>query len=330
VVLASCAEYLATGLRLAIVMGFIATVGTELVAGTPGIGLSLANAQAVGAELEVYAYTLLIAVMGFFTTILGTRSSGTRRILVEAWLPIVVLALWWTLSSGSTSFYFPSLENIWSRFNEVWLFDGLAPYLYPSLLNLLIGFHLALAAGVVLGTLLGLVPGLYRACWFVLELTRATPMIVLIPIAIMFLGVGSNQKVALIAFASVWPILLGTADGIREIDPMARDTARAYAIPARVWVTQIMIPAAMPKVLAGTRVSVSVAVSMMVGSELFASTEGIGYFVLRTRETSAVTDLWTAIIVLGLVGYLVNLLQSAVEHYLLRWHRGARAGEART
>jgi sulfonate transport system permease protein len=91
-----------------------------------------------------------------------------------------------------------------------------------------------------------------------------------------------------------------------------------------------MIPAAMPKVLAGTRVAVSVAVSMMVGSELFASTEGIGYFVLRTRETSAVTDLWTAIIVLGLVGYLVNLLQSAIEHNLLRWHRGARAGEART
>lgn len=70
VVLASCAEYLATGLRLAIVMGFIATVGTELVAGTPGIGLSLANAQAVGADLEVYAYTLLIALMGFLTTIL--------------------------------------------------------------------------------------------------------------------------------------------------------------------------------------------------------------------------------------------------------------------
>lgn len=70
VVLASCAEYLATGLRLAIIMGFIATVGTELVAGTPGIGLSLANAQAVGATLDVYAYTLIIALMGFITTIL--------------------------------------------------------------------------------------------------------------------------------------------------------------------------------------------------------------------------------------------------------------------
>lgn len=70
VVLASCAEYLATGLRLAIIMGFIATVGTELVAGTPGIGLSLANAQAVGATLDVYAYTLIIALMGFATTML--------------------------------------------------------------------------------------------------------------------------------------------------------------------------------------------------------------------------------------------------------------------
>lgn len=253
-----------------------------------------------------------------------------RLLLVEIWLPIAVIALWWIMSSGSTSFYFPSLASIFDRFKDIWIFDGLGSYLYPSLLNLLVGFHLALVLGVLLGTLFGLLPGLYRSFWFVLELTRATPMIVLIPIAIMFLGVGSSQKVALIAFASVWPILLGTADGIREIDPMTRDTVRAYAIPARVWVTQIMIPAALPKVLAGTRVAVSVAVSMMVGSELFASTEGIGYFVLRTRETSAVTDLWTAIIVLGLVGYLVNLLQSAIEHHLLRWHRGARAGEART
>lgn len=69
VILSSSVEYLATGLRLAIIMGFIATVGTELVAGTPGIGLSLANAQATGASLDVYAYTLIIALMGFATTV---------------------------------------------------------------------------------------------------------------------------------------------------------------------------------------------------------------------------------------------------------------------
>ncbi|WP_051792631.1 ABC transporter permease [Amycolatopsis jejuensis] len=88
ITLASCASYLATGLRLAIIMGFIATVGTELVAGTPGIGFSLANAQAVGATLQVYAYTVLISLMGFALTMVLTtverllipwRVSGRRQ-----------------------------------------------------------------------------------------------------------------------------------------------------------------------------------------------------------------------------------------------------------
>lgn len=263
----------------------------------------------------------------------GTGSRMTRKLRVfaiELWLPVLVVLVWWLLTAGSTSFYFPSLSTILGRARQIWTWDGLATYLYPSLANLAIGFAVALVLGILLGTLFGLMPRLYRAFWLVLEVTRATPHIVLVPLAIMFLGVGSSQKIVLIAIASIWPILLGTADGIREIDPMTRDINRIYRIPARVWVPQVMIPAALPKVLAGTRVSVSVAVSMMVGSELFASTSGIGYFVLRTRETSAVTDLWTAIVVIGLVGYAVNLLQTLVEHYLLRWHRGLRAAEAQT
>lgn len=261
----------------------------------------------------------------------GSRMKRTLRMFAtEMWLPVLVVAAWWFLTAGSTSFYFPGLATIVDRAGEIWTWEGLQLYLYPSVANLVIGFAVALVLGICLGTMFGLLPRLYRAFWLVLEVIRATPHIVLVPLAIMFLGVGSTEKIVLIAIASVWPILLGTADGIREIDPMTRDINRIYRLPVRVWVPQVMIPAALPKVLAGTRVSVSVAVSMMVGSELFASSEGIGYFVLRTRETSAVTDLWTAIIVIGLVGYAVNLIQTAVEHFLLRWHRGLRASEAQT
>ncbi|WP_033294499.1 ABC transporter permease [Amycolatopsis jejuensis] len=257
--------------------------------------------------------------------------SVRRRLAVlgiEIWLPVLLVVAWWVASRDSESFYFPPLKDIWARFVGNWIFSGIPEFLLPSLANLGIGFALAVVAGIVAGLLLGLVPALYRRCWLLLELFRATPMIVLVPLAIMFFGVGSTEKIILIAVASVWPILLGTTDGLREVDPLVSEISRCYRVPLAIRLTRVMLPAALPQILAGTRVSVSIAVSMMVGSELFASTEGIGYFVLRTRETSAVTDLWTAIILLGLLGYLINLLYGAVEHVLLGWHRGLRAVEA--
>ena len=73
------------------------------------------------------------------------------------------------------------------------------------------------------------------------------------------------------------------------------------------------------------RIALSIAVMMMVGSELFASFDGIGYFVLRTQQTAAVTDMWTAVILLGVIGYVLNAAYGCMEHFVLRWHRGLRA-----
>jgi ABC-type nitrate/sulfonate/bicarbonate transport system permease component len=137
-------------------------------------------------------------------------------------------------------------------------------------------------------------------------------------------GTESTMRIVLIAFGSLWPILLNTIEGIRTVDPVQLDTARVFGLPrpARLW--RIILPAAMPKIFAGMRVSLALAVILMVVSELVASTSGIGYRIQNAQIMFLLTDMWCGIVLLALLGYTLNWLFLKLEDRALNWHRGAR------
>ena len=164
-------------------------------------------------------------------------------------------------------------------------------------------------------------PQTRRALSPTLEFIRATPVIALVPLTIVLLGTDVVQKVAIIAFACMWPTLLNTVDGVRAVDPLVRDVARSYRLGRWDSTMRVFLRSATPQIIAGMRTSVAVAVVAMVGSELFASSEGIGYFVLQSQRTYAMTDMWAGLIMLGLLGYGLNLLFALLERRTLRWHR---------
>ena len=121
------------------------------------------------------------------------------------------------------------------------------------------------------------------------------------------------MRVTLIAFGSVWPILLNTIEGTRTVDPVQIDTARAYRLPSHARLWRIVLPAAMPKIFAGVRVSLALAVILMVVSELVASTNGIGYRIQNSQIMFLLTDMWCGIVLLALLGYTLNWLFLKVE-----------------
>jgi ABC-type nitrate/sulfonate/bicarbonate transport system permease component len=139
------------------------------------------------------------------------------------------------------------------------------------------------------------------------------------------MGVGDAMKVFIIAFVCVWPVLLNTMDGIGGIDHTLLDTARVYQISARDRILRVMLPAAAPQIFAGLRTSLSLSLILMVISEMVASTNGIGYFVLQSQRTFAIPEMWAGIVLLGILGYVLNFIFLLVERRVLRWHRGARA-----
>jgi ABC-type nitrate/sulfonate/bicarbonate transport system permease component len=243
-------------------------------------------------------------------------------------VPVVCVALWWAISAGSTNFFFPPLETILKTFRRVWVFDRVGTDALPSVLRLAVGYALAAVVGVGLGVLLAQHRVARAMADPLTHFLRSVPAPVMIPPALVLLGLGSGMKVAVIAFGAVWPILLNTIDGVRAQDPTTLEMARAYGIGGAERLRRIVVPAASPQIFAGLRTSLSIALILMVISEMVASTNGIGNFVLQSHRTFAIPDMWSGILLLGLLGIALSVAFAFVERRALRWHRGAR-GAAR-
>ncbi|WP_158673538.1 ABC transporter permease [Bosea sp. FBZP-16] len=247
-----------------------------------------------------------------------------RGLALELWLPALLVLLWWLSSRGSTSLYFPPLAQILDRFASDWLFARVGSDLLPSLRNLAAGFAIGAGLGVALGVALGLSP-LARLALPLLEVMRAVPVIALIPLVIMLMGTGDGEKIAIIAFGTLWPVLLNTTEGVRMIDPTLRDATATMGLRKRDTLMRVVLPAASPQIFAGLRLAVSIALVATVGSELFASTRGIGYVILSATQGWDMPQMWAALIMLGIIGYALNGLMSLAERRALGWHHSHAA-----
>lgn len=244
---------------------------------------------------------------------------------LEIWLPIAIVATWWFTSEHSHSFFFPPLRRIVHVFRETWVFQHVHSDLVPSVIR----FGEGLAMAIVLGIGIGLVLGLWslgrRSLMPTIDFMRSIPGTALVSVWIVALGFGNLMKVTAITFISFFPILLNTIDGVRGVDPSQLEMARAYKVRRRDQIVRIIMPAASPQIFTGLRIGLAVALLMMAFSEMFAGTNGIGFFIYFTQQTFRIPEMWTGIVLLGIMGYVVNLLFVLVERRVLRWHRGWRA-----
>ncbi|MCW2688556.1 MAG: transporter permease [Mycobacterium sp.] len=249
-----------------------------------------------------------------------------KRLCLELWLPVLALLAWWFGSANSTSIFFPSLRDIATDTKRLWLFDHLWSDLVPSLVNLVYGYALAVVIGVAAGLLLGSLPRLLDAVEPELEFLRAVPAVALLPVAVIVLGLGDGMRVSMIAFGAVWPVLINTLAAVSGIDSVQRDVQQAFGLSLPTRVLRVRLGAAIPQIVAGARVSLSVAVVLIVVSEMQGADRGIGNFLLNAERSFALTDMWTGMVVLGVVGYLLNLLFRRLERVLLRHYPPARSG----
>ena len=244
---------------------------------------------------------------------------------VEVATPLAVIAAIWVWTASSDIYYYPPLGDVFQTFADTWLFERVGSDVVPSLVRLFIGYGIAIVLGVTLGVILGQSRLIHRIGTPIIEFLRAIPPPALIPFAILTLGVGNEAKVFLISLVCLWPILLNAIDGVTGIDPTLTDTSRVYQISPADRLRFVMLPAAAPQIFAGMRTSLSLALILMVISEMVASTNGIGYFVLQSQRSFAIPEMWSGIILLGILGYLLNAVFVLVERRVLAWHRGARA-----
>ncbi|XVU29143.1 ABC transporter permease [Actinoplanes sp. CA-054009] len=251
-----------------------------------------------------------------------------RRVLLALALPVVLIAVWWVASAGSTSFFWPPLRTIVEAFPQTWTADPLVNDVLPSLARLAIGYLIAVVAGTALGVAIGSSRTLREICEPVLEFLRAVPPPVLIPVIALFAGyTGWTSKIITIALGCVWPILLNTIEGVRSLDEVLRDTARSYRFGRVATLWHVVLRGASPRIATGARQALSIGVILMVISELFGANRGLGAAIVQFQRGFAIPQMWTGIILLGLIGVALSGLFRLVEHRTLAWYRGLRQAE---
>lgn len=252
------------------------------------------------------------------------------RTLSRLWFVPLVLVAWELLTRAIEDGDFPPPTAIVTRMYELW-FSGPASRLFltddaignilPSLGRMLTGWILAALVGVVLGVALGRsrVAADYAAG--LIEFGRAIPPPMLLPLLVVLFQSGTATQLAAIVFGVIWPVLLNTIDGARSVDRGYTETATVFGLSRMQRLRVVLLPAASPKIFAGLRLSLSLALILMVISEIFGGTDGIGYQLLYAQHSFDAPGVWAAIALLGVLGYVVNSLFVLAERRVLVWHR---------
>lgn len=247
-----------------------------------------------------------------------------KRIAMWVGLPAILIFLWWLFTAQTASFFVPPPGEVAQDLVEVWFGELFFSDVLPSIGRLLI----ALVISIVVGTALGVVIGLSRpARWLLeplLEFIRAIPSTILIPVLLLLMGINDAMKITVIVLGCLWPVLLNTIEGVRSLDEVLKNTGRVYRLHGADRIRHLVLPGASPQIMAGIRHSLAVGLILMVVSEMFASTDGIGYSIIAFQNRVAIPEMWSGIVLLGIIGVLLSVAFQFAQKRVLRWYYGLK------
>lgn len=254
--------------------------------------------------------------------------------LVGALLLLWELALW-----GRDLFQFKPPSVIIATLYQTWL-SGPLKHLFlteavwrdivPSLLRALGGWGLGAVIGIAVGIVAGWFPRARGYIDPIVSYLRSIPKAALVPTFIIVFGASEVTRVVAIAASTIWLVLMNTMHGVRTLDPVMRDTGRVFHIPPWRQLTRIILPFAAPKIFAALRVTLSLSLKVMLVAEWLLTDYGLGFYLLDKQRNYEIAEMWSALFMLAILGYLINIVFLMVERRLLAWHEGAhgRAGAA--
>ena len=212
-----------------------------------------------------------------------------------------------------------------TRIFQAWVSDLLDGTLITNLVatfwRQMLGYWLAVVLGIGVGLAMGYFRVAYNLMEPLIEVFRPIPGPAYLPVLVLFVGIGDEMKVVLILVASLFPILLNTYSGVRAIDPVQFDTARTLGLTTFQTLREIVLPAALPQILTGMRISLAISLILAILSEMIVSNDGLGYFTLLAERTFKVPDMYAGIFTLAMFGYALNRLFLFGEARLIRWHQ---------
>lgn len=182
------------------------------------------------------------------------------------------------------------------------------------------GFALALATMLPLGIYLGRTPRVAQFFEPVIDLLRPLPSLAIVPVVMLFAGIGTAAKISVVFYGAAFPILINTIDATRATHPLLLHVGRSLGLSRAEIMRTIDLPSALPQIMAGVRLSVAIALLISVSSEMLLSTDGMGNFLVRAQESFRIADGLAGLLVVALASLAVNVGVLRIERHLLAWH----------
>lgn len=258
----------------------------------------------------------------------GAATPERRRPAVAAprWLvgfivPVALLALWQWLVEREvyTRSQLPAPKDVWLAGQQLWQADVLLEHISVSVERVALGFGWGAGIAILVGLAVGLSPLVDSLLRPTIDAFRAIPSLAWVPLLILWLGIGDQPKITLVAIGVFFPVFTALVGGIQQIDRKLVEVGQAYGLrgPALAW--SILLPAAAPSLLTGLRIGLAQGWLFLVAAELIGASKGLGFLLTDGQNTGRADIIVLSIVLLALLGKGTDILLGLLQRRVLRW-----------
>jgi NitT/TauT family transport system permease protein len=244
-----------------------------------------------------------------------------RRVLRGSVAIVAFCALWEILPRAGwiDATFLPPFSTVLGTLFDMVRSGELAGHLFASATRALGGFAIAVAIGVPLGLVIGWYRTLAGLLNPLLELFRNTAPLALLPVFVLVLGMGETSKVSMVVYSCVWPIVLNTVSGVRNVEPLLIRSALSMGLTPLQLFRKVVLPASVPAVFTGIRVAGAYSILVLVAAEMVGAKAGLGYLVNYSQFTFEIPKMYAGIVTLALLGLVFNHAVLLAERRLTAW-----------
>lgn len=249
----------------------------------------------------------------------GFSPKPHRWIGVAVFVVLILVAEWGTRAGWISALTLPKPSDVLDNFRKLYESGLLFKHLGPSLSRLVVGAAIGASVGISVGVLIGLFSYIRSGLVPLVAAIFPIPKIALLPLFVIWFGIGEGSKYALIAFGTFTPTVVATYGAVDNVDRTLIRMGQSFGLSWWSIVRKIVLPGAMPGILSGLRISLAIAIILLVAAEMLGAEYGIGAYILEAGSLYDLERLFAGVVILSLLGVIVSAVIGVIERNLLGW-----------